>query len=88
MLSGRSGRCYDRAVPDVVAMHPGIRTRRGAILLSVVTAIVVALAVGMLLVAPSAQAGSDITVVLKNDLNNRTSGGYPKVALDRLADRD
>ena len=88
MLSGRSGRCYDRAVPDVVAMHPGIRTRRGAILLSVVTAIVVALAIGMLLVAPSAQAGSDITVVLKNDLNNRTSGGYPKVALDRLADRD
>ena len=58
-----------------------MRTARTAGILAVVL-------VAVLAIVPSALAGSDITVVLHNDLNNRTSGGYPKVALDRLADRD
>ena len=63
--------------------------RHGAVLPVALTTTLLALAAIVLLAgAPAAQAGSDVTVVVKNDLNNRTSGGYPKVALTRLADRE
>ena len=63
--------------------------RHGAVLPVALTTTLLALAPIVLLAgAPAAQAGSDVTVVVKNDLNNRTSGGYPKVALTRLADRE
>lgn len=66
-----------------------MRTRRGTILLSTATMAFLALLVATLLAAaPAARAGSDLTVVVQNDLSNRASGGYPKVALDRLSDRE
>lgn len=63
--------------------------RHGAVLPVALATMLLALAAIILLAgAPVAQAGSDVTVVVKNDLNNRTSDGYPKVALDRLSDRE
>jgi Ca2+-binding RTX toxin-like protein len=66
-----------------------VSVRHGAVLPVALATMLLALAAIILLAgAPVAQAGSDVTVVVKNDLNNRTSDGYPKVALDRLSDRE